>query len=126
VLITKGAITVLDVDVSGLTIPLSLGEGEQDALFLAFQLNKSLFGTDDGKAIKAARFLGVPFVISPKIVVELYRLERVSFKKARESLEKLAVIGRYSPEIIADALARIMEEKDDPTHDHKDTGKPPE
>jgi len=125
-LISKGAITVRSVDVPGFTVPLSLDQGEQDALMLALQLDKSLFTTDDGKAIKAARFLGVPFIISPKIVVELYRLEKVSFKKARESLEKLAKIGRYSPEIIADALAQIMEEKDGETHDHKDTRKPPE
>jgi predicted DNA-binding protein len=80
-------------------------------LLLAIKLGKSLFATDDGKAIKAARFFKVPFIVSSKIVVELFRLQKISFKKARESLEKLGKIGRYSPEIIADALVSLMEEK---------------
>ncbi|KKL55926.1 hypothetical protein LCGC14_2250510 [marine sediment metagenome] len=80
-----------------------------------------MLATDDGKAIKAARFLKVPFVITPKIVTELFRLQKISLKKAHGSLEKLAKIGRYSPEIIADALVSLMEEKDDKTDNHKDT-----
>jgi hypothetical protein len=55
------------------------------------------------------------------IVVELFRLQKISFKKARESLEMLSKIGRYSPEIIADALISLMEEKDGKADNHKDT-----
>ena len=89
---------------------------------LALEVKGTLFATDDGKAIKAARFLKVPFIISPKIVVELVRLRKISLKKATESLEKLGKIGRYSPEIIADALALIiMEEKDGKAHNDKNT-----
>jgi len=91
-------------------LPLSLHKGEKDALLLAIELDRSLFATDDGKAIKAARFFNVPFIVTPKIVVELFRLQKISFKKARGSLEKLSKIGRYSPEIIADALISLMEE----------------
>ncbi|MGV7224327.1 MAG: hypothetical protein ACQ9MH_22780 [Nitrospinales bacterium] len=90
-------------------LPLSLHEGEEEALFLAINLNRSLFATDDGKAIKAARFFNVPFIVTPKIVVELFRLQKISFKKARGSIEKLSKIGRYSPEIISDALISLME-----------------
>ena len=46
-----------------------------------------------------------------KMVVELFRLQKISFEKARKSLEKLGKIGRYSPEIIAEALVSLMEEK---------------
>jgi len=42
----------------------------------------------------------------------------------RESLEKLGKIGRYSPEIIADALVSLMEEKNGKTNNNKDTGRP--
>jgi hypothetical protein len=90
-------------------------------LLLAIKLEKSLFATDDGKAIKAARFFKVLFIVSPKIVVELFRLQKILFKKARESLEKLGKIGRYSPEIIADALVSLMEVKNGKTNNHKDT-----
>lgn len=120
-LISKGAITVQSPGSAGSPLPISLHIGEAEALFLAMKLGKPLLATDDGKAIKAARFLDVPFVITPKIVVELFRLQKISFKKARGSLEKLGKIGRYSPEIIADALVSLMEEKDGKTDNHTNT-----
>lgn len=121
-LTSKGAIKVQGLDESNrLALPISLHQGEGDALLLAIKLEKSLFATDDGKAIKAARFFKVPFIVTPKLVSELFRLKKISFKKARSSLEKLGRIGRYSPEIIADALASIMEVKDGKTDNHKDT-----
>jgi len=124
-LTSKGAIKVQSPDSSDrLTLPLSLHKGEEDALLMAVKLGRLLFATDDGKAIKAARFFKVPFIVTPKIVVELFRLQKISFKKARESVEKLGKIGRYSPEIIADALVSLMEEKNGKTNNHKDTGRP--
>jgi len=120
-LISKGVIKVQSPGSNSLPMPISLHRGEEDALLLAIKLGKSLFATDDGKAIKAARFFNVPFIVTPKIVVELFRLKEISFKKARESLEKLGKIGRYSPEIIADALVTLMEEKNGKTNNHKDT-----
>ncbi|NVM22529.1 MAG: hypothetical protein HWN68_12210 [Desulfobacterales bacterium] len=120
-LTSKGAIRVQSPGSAGFPLPISLHQGEEDALLLAIKLGRSLFAADDGKAIKAARFLKVPFIITPKIVVELFRLDKISFKKARDSLEKLGKIGRYSPEIIADALVSLMEEKDGKADNHKDT-----
>jgi predicted nucleic acid-binding protein len=120
-LTSKGAIKVQSPDSDRLTPPISLHKGEEDALLLAIKLGKSLFVTDDGKAIKAARFFKVPFIITPKIVVELFRMQKISFKKARESLEKLGKIGRYSPDIIAEALVSLMEEKNGKANNHKDT-----
>lgn len=102
-------------------VPLSLHRGEEDALFLAIELGRSLLATDDGKAIRAARFLNVPFIVTPKIVVELFRLQKISLEKARESLEKLTKIGRYSPEITAEAFIALMEKKDGKTDNNKDT-----
>jgi len=102
-------------------LPLSLHKGEEEALLLAIKLDESMLATDDGKAIKAARFFNVPFIITPKIVVELFRLQKISFKKARKSIEKLGKIGRYSPEIIADALISLMEKEDGKADNHKDT-----
>ena len=87
---------------------------------VAVKLDGALFATDDGKAIRAARFFNVPFIVTPKIVVELFRLQKISFKKVRKSLEKLGKIGRYSPAIIADALVSLMEEKNGKTNNHKD------
>jgi len=120
-LMSKGAIKVQNPGSDRPTLPLSLHKGEKEALLLAIKLGRTLFATDDGKAIKAARFFNVPFIVTPKIVVEFFRLQKISFKTARESLEKLAKIGRYSPEIIADALISLMEKKNGKTNNHKDT-----
>ena len=120
-LMSKGAIRVQSPGRDRPASPLSLHKGEEEALLLAITLDRSLFATDDGKAIKAARFFNVTFIVTPKIVVELFRLQKISLKRARESLEKLGKIGRYSPEIIADALISLMEKEDGKADNHKDT-----
>ena len=120
-LMLKGAIKVQSPGSGRPTWPLLLHKGEEEALLFTINLDRSLFATDDGKAIKAARFFNVPFIVTPKIVVELFRLQKISLKRARESLEKLGKIGRYSPEIIADALISLMEEEDGKADNHKDT-----
>jgi predicted nucleic acid-binding protein len=120
-LIGKRMIKVRNPSTAKPTLPLSLHRGEEEALMLASELKEALFVTDDGKAIKAARFLKLPFTITPKIVVELFRLQKLSLNGARQSLEKLSVIGRYSPEIISDAMLSLMEEKHGETNDNKDS-----
>ena len=107
-LISKGAIKVQSPGNDHFPLPLSLHKGEEEALVLAINLHGSVLATDDGKAIKAARFFNIPFIVTPKIVVELFRLQKISFKKARESIEKLGKIGRYSPEISAEALISFL------------------
>ena len=97
------------------------GRSRQSMKYAGLDMEGSIFATDDGKAIRAARFLRVPFIITPRLVVELFRLQKISFKKGRGSLEKLGKIGRYSPEIIADALVSLMEEKNGKTNNHKNT-----
>lgn len=119
--VARGSIRVQDPGATGTHLSMSLHHGEKQALLPALNMEGSIFATDDGKAIRAARFLRVPFAITPKLVVELFRLQKISFKKGRGSLEKLGKIGRYSPEIIADALASLMEEKNGKTDNHKNT-----
>lgn len=63
------------------------------------------------KGIKACRYMKLPFLISPKIVVELYRLGKINFTKTKSSIEKLRIIGRYSPDIIAEAILKLEEIK---------------
>ncbi len=120
-LIEQGKITVQSPGDIELSLSISIHQGEREALALAQRLEGALLATDDGKAIKAAKFLKIPFIITPKIVTELFRLGRISFKKGRSSLEILGKIGRYSPEILADALALMMEEKDGKADHNKNT-----
>ncbi|MGA1824858.1 MAG: hypothetical protein ACMUIP_09350 [bacterium] len=89
----------------------SLGAGEQEILLLSRQMKKSIVATDDGKAIKICRYFGIHFIISPKIVTELYRLNKIDDKKAKMAIQKLRIIGRYSPDIIAEAFYQLEEIK---------------
>jgi len=120
-LVSKGSIKLQNPARDLQAPPLSLHSGEKAALRLAMELNGSLLAADDGKAIKAARFFNIPFIITPKIVVELFRLRKISFNKSHESLRKLGQIGRYSPEIIADALISLMEKKNGQADNNKDS-----
>jgi len=93
-------------------IPLGLGIGEADAIRLFQQLPAQLLLTDDGKAVKVCRMMRIPFTISPKIVVDLYHNGDITFDEGLLSMEKLRIYGRYSPDIIAEALLKIRQEKD--------------
>ncbi|NVM20786.1 MAG: hypothetical protein HWN68_03275 [Desulfobacterales bacterium] len=54
-LVSKGAIKVKRPGSAGFPLPISLHQGEKDALLLAIKLGKPVLATDDGKAIKFAR-----------------------------------------------------------------------
>jgi predicted nucleic acid-binding protein len=110
-MVKLGTIEVASPREGELPLPFPVHWGKREALLLASQTNKALLATDDGRAIKAARFLRIPYIVSPKLVVELARWELIDILKARLSLEKLATIGRYSPEIIAAALIALQEIK---------------
>jgi len=119
--ISRGVIKIEDPDTAEFKLPISLHRGEEDALLLALKSRGSVLATDDGKAIKAARFLKIPFTIAPRIVVDLFRLEKISLEKARQSIEKLGKVGRYSPAIIAESILSLMEAEHGKTHNDKDT-----
>ena len=109
-LVSKRKINIKDPMEKKHKLPLTLHQGEEDALFLALKLRKAGFATDDKKAIKAAKFINLPFIITPKIIVDLFNIKKITYKEARRSIEKLSVIGRYSPDIIANALLALSEE----------------
>jgi predicted nucleic acid-binding protein len=109
-LVSNNKIQIQDPVASKLKLPVTLHQGEKDALFLALNLKRAIFATDDKKAIKAAKFFNLPFVITPKIVVDLFKLKIISIEEARRSIEKSSVIGRYSPDIIANVLLTLSEE----------------
>lgn len=110
-LVSEKVIKVSKIDTRMDKLSMSLGKGESEALLLSKQTANSILLTDDGKAIKACRYMKLPFIISPKIVVELYRLGKINFNKTKGSIEKLRIIGRYSPDIIAEAILKLEEIK---------------
>ena len=120
-LFNKGFFKIELPESGKLNTPITLHRGESDALMLTLQSPDTLYATDDVKAIKAARFMKIPFIITPKIVVDLYRLREISFDKARHSIEKLGKIGRYSPEILAESILSLKEVRNGKTHDNTHT-----
>ncbi|MBW1799545.1 MAG: hypothetical protein JRJ85_02335 [Deltaproteobacteria bacterium] len=120
-LFSRGLFSLASPNPAELQMPFNLHRGEADALMLAKRSPGAVCATDDGKAIKAARFLKIPFIITPEIVVSLYKLEEIPFAKARQSIEKLGKIGRYSPEIIAESILSLTEARNGKAHNNKNT-----
>jgi predicted nucleic acid-binding protein len=98
-------------------LPLSLGEGEAAAIRLFLAERADLLLTDDGRALRTCRLLGVPFTTSPRVIVDLCWRGVVPPARARRALEKVAVAGRYSRAVIAAALAALLEARHDDTDD---------
>lgn len=115
-LVSENKLRIVKVAPSAASVPFSLGSGEAEALMLAKQTEDSILATDDGKAIKACRYLGVPFIISPRITTELYRMRAVDLDLARCAIEKMRIIGRYSPDIIAEAILELEVIRNAETH----------
>jgi predicted nucleic acid-binding protein len=88
-------------------LPIELGAGEAETIGLFVQEKADAVLTDDGRAIRACRLLGIPFLASPRIVVELARLGALPAAAARRALERLAVHGRYGPDVIGAAFERL-------------------
>ncbi len=111
-LIRSKALKVRKLTVRKRKMPITLGTGEADAIRLFLEIQAQSLLTDDGKAIKVCRMLGIPFIISPNIVFSLYKNEELTYSEALQSVEKLRLFGRYSPDIIAASLLKIQREKD--------------
>ncbi len=118
-LVKKKKIEVFSIEKQKVQFPVTLGEGEMEAIVLTRQKENAILVTDDGKAIKACRYLKIPFIISPKLVIALYQLEKIDFRNAKTSIDKLRIIGRCSPEIIAEALLKLEETKDVKTNNRQ-------
>jgi len=86
---------------------VTLGKGEEDVLALAQEIKFDLLLLDDKKAIKISKILNLPFTISPKVVVNLAQKGKIGKEKAIQALEVLRMEGRYSPDIIAEALLML-------------------
>ena len=92
--------------------------GEAAAIRLWFDADADLLLSDDGRAIRTCRILGLPFTSSPRVVVDLYRGGAIRLSRARRGLEMLAVAGRYSRDVIAAALVALQEEQEDDQTDN--------
>lgn len=118
-LVKNRKIEVFSTEKQKFQFPLTLGEGEMEAIVLTRHMENAILVTDDGKAIKACRYLKIPFMISPKVITALYQFGKIGFMDAKTSIDKLRIIGRYSPEIIAEALLSLEEIKNVKTNNRQ-------
>jgi predicted nucleic acid-binding protein len=107
-LVSEGLVRVLTVR-SRRQLPIALGAGEAATLRLFVQEEADRVLSDDGRALRACRLLGFPFTTTPRVAVDLVAARAVDGSEARRALEKLAVVGRYAPEVIGAALAALKE-----------------
>ncbi len=98
-------------------LPLALGGGEAAAIRLVLERRADLLLSDDGRALRACRLLGIAFTTSPRVIVDLCLRRAISQERARRALEQLAVVGRYSRDVIAAALAALQESHHDEADD---------
>lgn len=91
-------------------LPVSLGKGESEAICLFIQEKADAVLTDDGRAIRACRLLGVPYLPSPRLVVEMVHSGQLAREDAARALERLALYGRYRADVIAAAIEQLSVE----------------
>lgn len=102
---------------SGQELPLNLGAGEAATVHLFLEEKADLLLSDDRRALTTCRLLAIPFTTTPRVIVDLRASGVIPPEQARRALEKIAVVGRYSREVIAAALAALQETRDDETDD---------
>lgn len=117
-MVSQGDIEVVSEESQDRKSPVTLGRGEWSAIRLVQRMGEgTILATDDGKAIKTCKYLNLSFIISPKIATELFRSGRIDWSSAKTAIEKMRIEGRYTPDIIAEALLRLEEIRNAETGD---------
>ncbi len=83
-----------------------LGIGEAEAIRFSSK-EGYILATDDGKAIKTAKILGVGFVTAIHCLLYLHKNKKIDSKIALEKLKNLEKYGRYNAVIMRDATKII-------------------
>ena len=91
------------LDMDKLMRDFNLHAGEAEAVLLA-ESRSAVCGTDDGRAIRCCKVLGVSFTTAIGLLAEAREVESAL---ASERLQKLERFGRYHPRILEDAALRI-------------------
>ena len=87
-----------------------LGAGEAETIYFALKRNQ-IVATDDGRAIKACKVLGVRFITAIHCLLYLNRKGVLQKNMALQKLKRLNYYGRYNAEIIKDAK-QLLEENE--------------
>ncbi len=83
-----------------------LHAGEAEAVALA-KRSAAVCGTDDGRAIRCCKALGIRFTTAIALLVAMTEAGELDTARAFEVLLQLGRFGRYHPRILEGAAARI-------------------
>ena len=108
ILLEKGEIRrdSIEEGLDSLTRDFNLHAGEAEAVLLA-QNRSAVCGTDDGRAIRCCKVLGIRFTTAIGLLVALTEARELDRELASERLGKLERFGRYHSRILEDAALRI-------------------
>ena len=84
-----------------------LGQGETEAIVLAYLEKAKLIATDDRRAILACRLLKIPYTTAIGILIRMYQKGVLKKEEAQLKLDTLARYGRYNHAILQDAKATL-------------------
>ena len=84
----------------------NLHAGEAEAVRLA-QRRSAVCGTDDGRAIRCCKVLGIPFTTAIGLLIAMAEAGKVNSAVESERLHELDRHGRYHPRILENAAIRI-------------------
>ncbi len=96
----------IEEGLDSLTRDFNLHAGEAEAVLLA-QRRSAVCGTDDGRAIRCCKVLGIRFTTAIGLLVALTEARELDRDLASERLGKLEVFGRCHSRILEDAALRI-------------------
>ena len=85
----------------------NIDAGEAEALTLAIQEKANMVATDDRNAIRACKLLNIDFVTAIAVLIRAVEKALISKDEAIIKLQKLQSVGRYSKEIINNAVKQI-------------------
>lgn len=84
-----------------------LGQGETEAIVLAYSEKAKLIATDDRCAILACRLLKIPYTTAVGILIRMCQKGVMKKEEAQLKLDALARYGRYKPSILQDAKRKL-------------------
>jgi predicted nucleic acid-binding protein len=85
----------------------NIDAGEAAALTLAIQEGANIVATDDRNAIRACKLLNIDFITALAVLIRAVEKALITKDEAIIKLQKLQSVGRYSKEIINDAVKQI-------------------
>jgi len=91
--------------------PITLGEGEKEALELYYQEKARAIIVDDKKALNVCKAMNIPYITVHIVLMDMLKEKMINKQQALDSLKILDREGRYSSDIILHYYNQISEVK---------------